>query len=118
MPVEHETITSRLDCSSLGKRVVFPVAKWTSAMIQIEPVGTTVSTAVLTLKRGLNPGGDFYTWAGGAVTLSAAGIYPTTKIYNVCGFSHIALEVTTAQADLEFVITVHLNDATIQSVAL
>lgn len=118
MPITHRTTTHRLDCTTLGTFVLIPVAEFTSMMLQLDPVGTTVSTAVLTLERGLNPASDFFAWAGTPITISAAGISPTTKVHNVAGFSFVRLRVSTAQADLSFIITCHVNDSLLQTIAL
>lgn len=111
MPITSQSITYKLDMSTIGNRVVIPVAQFSMLSLQLEGTGVAWSAGVITMKRGNNGLAEFATWEAGAVTFAATGFYPATGVYNVAGFSHVSLEVTTIEAALTVIIHSYANDS-------
>lgn len=116
MPIASQTIPLKLDCTSLGTRVVFPVKVFTRATLQVIGTGSAWSTAVLAVRRSNNQEGDFAELSS-AVTLTSTGFYPASGAYDVSAVSFLSVEVTAVQANFAVLITCHADDSETQTVS-
>lgn len=112
--IASQNLTYRLDCTSLGTRVVFPVKAYTRATLQIVGTGSAWSTAAIAVRRGNNPEGDFAELST-AVSLTGTGFYPASGAYDVSAVSYLSVEVTAAQANFAVLVTCHADDSELQT---